>query len=302
MNGDLFQKLAIYEHSQSKQTGLKILDIFDNGVVHSLLENEKIDSPYNAMCLTKGTSRVHALFGSFEICFLPDSTVSAPNAYQVVSMQRYLPDPTFPIKVTINDTLQSRAPHPRLLAIHAAISRIMKMSAAREHIGQVLRDAEDTVVRSDGGTDLGCLVRYGLYSTETVSVWHHVWHTWQNLQSPAHPTMICAQDRFVYACSIAKRGLFILCAAHDDTTGRCAHVTKKYELIGDQYCAERSGVANPGTAPRLQFACHTTNSNLVTVSNLLESGAGVLAILLIMSEDFVAVDKGCKKEIDTGVP
>jgi hypothetical protein len=49
-------------------------------------------------------------------------------------------------------------PHPRLLAIHAALAKILEISAAGEYVEKLLRDVEDiTCLAEDGSTPLSAV-------------------------------------------------------------------------------------------------------------------------------------------------
>ena len=56
--------------SPSKQAAIRILNMFDSGVVH-LIDGTNIDRPSNAITLT---SFIHAAFGDFKVFFeaIPD--------------------------------------------------------------------------------------------------------------------------------------------------------------------------------------------------------------------------------------
>lgn len=49
-------------------------------------------------------------------------------------------------------------PPPRLLAIHKAISIILHLSGAADHIDRIVRDMEEVGVRSDGSVELDHIV------------------------------------------------------------------------------------------------------------------------------------------------
>lgn len=46
-------------------------------------------------------------------------------------------------RIQFNDTTEVPAPHPHLLALHAACTRIAHMSGAAEHLEEIFRDRED---------------------------------------------------------------------------------------------------------------------------------------------------------------
>jgi hypothetical protein len=139
----------------SKKNVLRILDMFDPGITH-LIDGPNIDSPSNALTLTLEN---HRLFGEFQIYFEP---TGRPHEYRIFSVESgVLSDPYFPVTRVLSrsptDTIN--LPSPRLLGIHRAISRIMKLSGAGEYIEQVLRDLEQVTVDADGSTNLGDIMR-----------------------------------------------------------------------------------------------------------------------------------------------
>ncbi|OJD13375.1 hypothetical protein AJ78_06164 [Emergomyces pasteurianus Ep9510] len=138
--------------SDSKKNVLRILDLFDPGIIH-LIDGPKIDSPLNALTLTHDH---HRAFGEFQIYFEPAST---QYQYRIDSMEQspFLRDPLFPVTRTLSLT-PSRTidpPSARLLGVHRAIAKIMDLSGAGEYMEKVLRDLEEIDVRADGSTNLG---------------------------------------------------------------------------------------------------------------------------------------------------
>ncbi|CAG8139265.1 unnamed protein product [Penicillium olsonii] len=140
--------------SDSKKNALRILDMFDPGIIH-LLDGPKIDSPMNALTLTLD---YHRLFGEFQVYFERTGT---PHQYKIDSIESspFLRDPLFPVtrSLTLSPQRTVDPPSPRLLDVHRAIALIMKLSGAGEYIDRVLRDMEELDVREDGSTHLGYL-------------------------------------------------------------------------------------------------------------------------------------------------
>ncbi|OAA63445.1 hypothetical protein SPI_03608 [Niveomyces insectorum RCEF 264] len=145
---------------KSREAALAILNMFDSGVAH-LINGVDVDRPRNALTLS---SRYHDFFGAFEIYF--DAVPGEYNTYQI---QSFFPSPmaralglpvTRTLFVTENRTIDP--PSPRLLAVHRAIAHILHMSGAGEYIDRVLEDMEDSVVRSNGTSELGRMVSLGL--------------------------------------------------------------------------------------------------------------------------------------------
>ena len=132
--------------------------MFDIGVAH-LINGVDIDRPRNALTLTL---RFHQLFGAFDIYFTP-----VPDTYDTYRIESFLPPPmtvglpvTRALFVTSSRTIDP--PSSRLLAVHRAIAHILHLSGAGAYIDRILRDMEDSVVRSDGTSDLGRMVALGL--------------------------------------------------------------------------------------------------------------------------------------------
>ncbi|KAL1962670.1 hypothetical protein VTN77DRAFT_9304 [Rasamsonia byssochlamydoides] len=136
------------ELSDSKKTTLRILDMFDPGIVH-LIDGTNIDSPKNVLTLSLD---LHRIIGNFVIYFEPTAD-QVPHRYKIDSMETMLPlsDQTFPVTRTLylspDHTID---PHsPRLLAIHCAIAGIFKVSGAGAYIFDILRDMEEVGVKAD---------------------------------------------------------------------------------------------------------------------------------------------------------
>ena len=134
--------------------------MFDNGVVESLLNGTLIDEPANALTLTHG---LHKKFGLFNITFKP---TQAYNSYTVDFIddqeRKFWPGIELPATCSFNHLPNQLRPSHRLLALHHAIAKIMHLSGAGECVDSILHDLEATIVRADGGTDLGTLVQFGL--------------------------------------------------------------------------------------------------------------------------------------------
>ena len=156
---NLFSNPTFSCQSQSKKTALAILRMFDPGVIH-LIEGPNIDRPTNAITLTHDT---HLFFSGFKLYFEEmDSLVYPQHTYRIDSRERYAfsrPE-GIPVTRTLfhspNNTIDP--PSLKLLGIHRAIGLILHLSAAGEHIDQILRDMEELWVRSDGSAELGHLV------------------------------------------------------------------------------------------------------------------------------------------------
>jgi hypothetical protein len=133
--------------------------MFDPGVIH-LIEGSNIDRPTNAITLTHD-SRTD--FGDFRFYFEEMESSDCPrHTYRIDSKETYIfsRPAGLPVVRTLllspNHTIDS--PSSKLLAIHRAISVILHLSAAGEHIDRILRDMEELWIRSDGSAELGHLV------------------------------------------------------------------------------------------------------------------------------------------------
>lgn len=60
-----------------------------------------------------------------------------------------------PIIFTNHDTtIEHRLPHPHLLALHAALAKILEASAARDYIESIIHDAEEVKCLAQDGSTL----------------------------------------------------------------------------------------------------------------------------------------------------
>lgn len=133
--------------------------MFDPYVVH-LFEGVEIDRPANAITLTHD---IHAKFGDFRFYFEEmDPTVYPPHTYRIDSKKtspfgrpRGLPI-IKTLSLSPNRTIDP--PSRKLLAIHRAISIILHLSGAGEHIDKIIRGMEEVYVRNDGSTELSHIV------------------------------------------------------------------------------------------------------------------------------------------------
>ncbi|RMD44392.1 hypothetical protein DV735_g621, partial [Chaetothyriales sp. CBS 134920] len=142
------------ELAESQKTALAILNMFDRGVLH-LINGEDIDRTRNAITLTQ---KFHSHFGRFRVYFELQS--SETHTYRIDYLGAdYMRPPILPIQRTLflSDTRTIDPPSHRLLAIHAAIARILHMSAAGYYIDRILDDLDKPAVLSDGSTPLGHL-------------------------------------------------------------------------------------------------------------------------------------------------
>ncbi|CAI7584312.1 unnamed protein product [Penicillium palitans] len=146
--------MTFYYLSDSKKNVLRILDMFDPGI-GQLIDGPRIKSPMNALTLT---FHYHRLFGEFEIFFEP---TGIPYQYRIDSTMEisFLRNSLFPVirTLTLSPTHSIDPPSSRLLAVHRAITIMMKVSGAGDYIETVLRDREESVVREDGSSHLGYL-------------------------------------------------------------------------------------------------------------------------------------------------
>jgi len=139
---------------EGKKAAIKILNMFDIGVVH-LIEGSDINRPYNAISLSH---QAHKGFGNFKIYFkhISDATYYVGTFLHPVVARPLPHERTLFTHPTIDP------PSERLLAIHYAIAHILHLSAAGEYIDNVLRDMEEGIVRADGSTQLGLMVQLSL--------------------------------------------------------------------------------------------------------------------------------------------
>ena len=117
-----------------------------------------MNQPHNALTLEYSIPR---LFGSFSIVFRPDPTTSEPNTYVVESTEPF-GRWDYPKRVTLHESQEYQVPSPRLLAIHCAVGRILRMSGAGELISRLLEDLETSQVPADGTMDLGLMLQIKL--------------------------------------------------------------------------------------------------------------------------------------------
>ncbi|KIH92443.1 hypothetical protein SPBR_02859 [Sporothrix brasiliensis 5110] len=139
---------------QARKNALAILDMFDVGIRH-LIEGLNIDRPTNALTLTQ---EVHNEFGRFKLYFEP--LVDAPqHTYRIQSTEPIF-SPVAPVVRTLflSENRTTDAPLPRLLAIHAAVTKVLHMCGAGAYSENILRDTEELVIEEDGTTNLGKLV------------------------------------------------------------------------------------------------------------------------------------------------
>jgi len=133
--------------------------MFDPGILH-WVEGTNIDRPYNALTLSIG---LHRRFGSFGVYFeaAPEMehryTIKCTSPFQVFR-------PRLPVTrdLFITSHHNIEPPMQRLLAIHRACCLILHFSGAGNYIDKVLRDMEESVVRTDGTTELGSMVNLRL--------------------------------------------------------------------------------------------------------------------------------------------
>lgn len=114
----------------------------------------QINEPYNAPILG---SSIHVEFGNFSTAF--ESTVSIsskcsariifsghPDGYRICKHKDIPTDVDFILPksgtITLRGTAHIPASHPALLEAHAAVGRILQMTAMAEYIDNVLRDQE----------------------------------------------------------------------------------------------------------------------------------------------------------------
>ena len=141
---------------EAKKAARAILNMFDYGIIH-LINGVDIDRPTNALTLTVG---LHQLFSDFRIYFEPTSNAQIPHTYTIRLTKPVPFIRNFPITRTLCESPNREIdlPSPRLLAIHRAIALILHLSGAEEYIDRILEDIRDSIVKSDGTTELGRLV------------------------------------------------------------------------------------------------------------------------------------------------
>ncbi|OAA67310.1 hypothetical protein SPI_01886 [Niveomyces insectorum RCEF 264] len=140
------------EKSVARRNALAILDMFDVGVRH-LIEGSNIDRPTNALTLR---TNYHIAFGSFRTFF--EAVDGQPHTYRIQAIsQSRARRPRQPVTRTLFMSETINPPLPRLLAIHAAICRILHLSGAGEYWDRILWEAEGEMAKADGSTSLGVL-------------------------------------------------------------------------------------------------------------------------------------------------
>lgn len=141
---------------ESREAALKILNMFDNDIVH-LIEGPEINRPRNALTLTHS---LHLLFADFQVYFEPAG--GDPNTYRINTfLSPLVLNNLLPVTRTLflTEARVIEPPSPRLLAIHCAIAHILHLSGAGRYIDNILRDMEEQTVRVDGSTQLGRLIQ-----------------------------------------------------------------------------------------------------------------------------------------------
>ncbi|KAI9684425.1 MAG: hypothetical protein M1829_002235 [Trizodia sp. TS-e1964] len=134
---------------------LHILNLFDPGVV-DVIDGEGIDSPRNALLLTKDW---HDTFGKFRIYFdRPDDQI---DTYVVRAANPVMRVYGLPQTVRFESD-RIELPSPRLFAIHKAISIMMHLTGAGEYIDNYYRDDAIGHIAADGTTDLASFLVLGL--------------------------------------------------------------------------------------------------------------------------------------------
>lgn len=161
-------KPMIDQLSESRRTTIAMLQIFSSNIL-AIINGTLIDHPRNAIALS---ILGHQKFGRFGIWFEPcPGPDGDDNTYAVLASERMnikwlkgvirlrnLPedrvisrDNEFGFKVTFRSTPDCPAPDRELLRVHAAIARVLHLSAA----GYAGDDLEDVWVRADGSVDFG---------------------------------------------------------------------------------------------------------------------------------------------------
>jgi hypothetical protein len=121
-----------------------------------MIEGPRMNRPYNAITLSL---EMHQRFGEFDIFFEPVAD-APPHTYRIDKLIPFTGQ--LPVTRTLSTHPSIDPPSERLLALHAAIGHVLRLSAAGEYIQVLLRDMEDGVVREDGSTQLGDLVSMAL--------------------------------------------------------------------------------------------------------------------------------------------
>lgn len=125
-----------------------VMEMFDCGVAAELMKPGVVDGPGNAITLTL---EMQQRFGQFHVCF----SEVAGTTWRVDVLV-----PVLGSRFPVTTTRTGVEPHGgRLLALHAAVGRVLRGSGAGEYLRVLLGDAEGGVgVRGDGSTALGELV------------------------------------------------------------------------------------------------------------------------------------------------
>lgn len=145
------------------------MEMLDCGVVGELMKPGVVDGPGNAITLTL---EMRQRFAQFHVCF---SEVAAPprTTWRVDVLVPVLGG-RFPVTTRRTWGTGVEPPGGRLLALHAAVGRVLHGSGAGEYLRVLLRDAEgggwgggeggwvDGVggVGADGGADEGVRMGY----------------------------------------------------------------------------------------------------------------------------------------------
>jgi len=152
-----FQSYPNIQQNDSRKVAIAILNMFDSGVMH-MIEGTDIHRPYNAITLSL---EMHQRFGQFHIFFERIADANAPPHTYLINS--FLPfSNQFPVTRTLSTHPSINPPSERLLALHSAIGHILHLSGAGDYIEVILRDIEDGVVREDGSTQLGDVLRMAL--------------------------------------------------------------------------------------------------------------------------------------------
>ncbi|EDP53675.1 hypothetical protein KXV73_005715 [Aspergillus fumigatus] len=151
--------------ADSKQIAYRTLRMFNPGAIH-LINGVDIDRPMNALTLTHD---LHKLFGNFDIAFEPVGSEAHTYKIDYVETDRMGRVERLPVSLTLYLTPdRSIDPPSQLLKIHAAIGRILHLSAAGDYIDDFLQDIEETEageVMPNGSTRLDDYVWFRLGET-----------------------------------------------------------------------------------------------------------------------------------------
>jgi hypothetical protein len=140
--------------------------MFNPSAIH-LINGVDIDRPINALTLTHD---LHKLFGNFDIAFKPAG--SQPHTYKINYIETDCMGRVERLPVTctlyLTPDRSIDLPSPQLLKIHAAIGRILHLSAAGDYIDDFFQDIEEMEageVMMNGSTQLDDYVRFRLGET-----------------------------------------------------------------------------------------------------------------------------------------